>query len=1068
MNPLSSHIPFDGIRNLIKNPKDNHALIFVWNNPALINICIHLARNLKSIGIEPILINYHSANTEPIFKAGFHHEPLMWHMNESASDINRWINEQNVQQIKDWSYRDVNLHEITEFERAALRAGYDPTLKVRNETELIIKAAFCFEAFHQLLERYKPRACFIWNGLILPQLALKRLCSDRNIVCASLERGLLPEMLVVDPIGINYGSSLGGERWDKMDKSITTIDISLVEDYISRFRSEKKSIVNQQNIINAEKLLHDYDIPLGKKLILIVMQIDKDTNIHYYSPNYKTNKEVISDVVSATGELEDAFILVKTHPESPSTNAKEIQEILGESGRIISDCAIHPLIEISDIVVVRNSTVGLEALLYDKPVICLGQSAYSHKGFTYDVEDKTQLLITLRNILGASDPRTPNPERFKRFLYYLLNNYHYRLKNDDDANRYNRNFLRAVLQNKQENDSQQNKDDESYQTKVTPEQREALKAFREAHRIFEAYQFDQAVERMNYYRNNINYDDFEREDRRLNLIPSVSVIVVAYQTNQLLLDCIDSLLKQDDSDFEILLVDNGGNDEVHEILQNYKLLHIRCPINLVLAEGRNVGAFFARGRILAFLDDDALVNDGYIASIKKAFNNYDIAGFRGKVLPKTQNPNNLKALHYDYGDVPFPATVDTEGNSAFLRQTYIEMNGQDPLLFGFEGTDLSYRIAVKNNQVRTIYWHGTFIYHDYAFSNDKLNTKNTRHERAKSYLIWKHNGVKEWLKSLSKHRKSDASKLNAERLIPRMEIETTNRIKIHNSITADPIDNAVALADRGMLRAARAQLERLCQDPIYAEKACIALNLLPDIPTQTAKIQMSNQPHLKPDLNSEKLVSDEYRFIWAGVPKAATRSILTALYRKPDTGLGCRMVNDELWELLKSNGSYKDYYKFTFVRNPWARIVSCYKDKILAPKEKYINEVIDKIPDLTQGMTFEAFVQFLMDSPYGRDEGADRHWASQHRFVEDPKGTVLVDAIGKTENIQEDFDYISKHIGLPSLKLPWLNTHIGWNPGQEKLIEKDPFYYRDYYTPKTREIVRQRYYIDIGKFDYEF
>ncbi|NQU04687.1 MAG: glycosyltransferase, partial [Calditrichaeota bacterium] len=276
-------------------------------------------------------------------------------------------------------------------------------------------------------------------------LALKQLCIQKNIRFACLERGLLPEMLVVDPKGINYGGSLGGERWKQIDETVDQIDTNLVNEYIEQFRNNKVSIVNRDEIIDANEIRRRYQIPAGKRLILIPLQIDYDTNIEQYSPNYKTNEAVIADIVRAIRHRTDALVIVKTHPESKSSDLRQIQEIISGMGVIISDCAIHPLIEASHLVVVRNSTVGLEALLYNKPVVCLAKSAYSEKGFTYDIESSYQLESTLSAILRDDSPKMPQKVQFQCFLDYLLRSYHYHLKDDKQTAYSNRKLLRRVI-----------------------------------------------------------------------------------------------------------------------------------------------------------------------------------------------------------------------------------------------------------------------------------------------------------------------------------------------------------------------------------------------------------------------------------------------------------------------------------------------------------------------------------------------------------------------------------------------------------------------------------------------
>ncbi len=231
---------------------------------------------------------------------------------------------------------------------------------------------------------------------------------------------------------------------------------------------------------------------------------------------------------------------------------------------------------------------------------------------------------------------------------------------------------------------------------------------------------------------------------------------------------------------------------------------------------------------------------------------------------------------------------------------------------------------------------------------------------------------------------------------------------------------------------------------------------------------MTDIVHAIPDLKSEKLVSDKYRFIWVGVPKSATRSILTLLYREPPMDFGARQVNEELRFILQADPRVRDYFKFTFVRNPWSRVVSTYQNKIKTTREKVKLMFAERYPGLRDGMGFEEFVHFLVEHPQGSDSHADRHWASQHLFLIDEKGQVLVDYIGKVENLEDDFRKITRQLGLGSLELPVLNTRDGWTGDTASLKQRDPHDYRTWYNEETRELVRQRYAVDIDFFKYEF
>lgn len=246
--------------------------------------------------------------------------------------------------------------------------------------------------------------------------------------------------------------------------------------------------------------------------------------------------------------------------------------------------------------------------------------------------------------------------------------------------------------------------------------------------------------------------EFIKVDNRTNRIPDVSVIIVAYYTNSMLIQCIQSVLTNHDKNFEIIVVDNGGNQSIYSELRKLPVLHLIMPDNLILSEGRNIGARHANGRILALLDDDALVPDNYISSIRRAFANSNVLAIRGKVLPKTDSENNVYATHYDLGENPIPSLIDTEGNSAFLRTVYNDRKGMDPLLFGHEGIELGYRILLEHGGSPLWYWPETRIFHDFAPTQAKLKTKTERHETLIKYLYYKHPRIGVYLSLYNSYR----------------------------------------------------------------------------------------------------------------------------------------------------------------------------------------------------------------------------------------------------------------------------------------------------------------------------
>jgi len=274
-------------------------------------------------------------------------------------------------------------------------------------------------------------------------------------------------------------------------------------------------------------------------------------------------------------------------------------------------------------------------------------------------------------------------------------------------------------------------------TELLNKQNENIDHFLKAQELLYQLDFANAEIQMNLYRRNINYEVFESTDNRKTAAPELSVIVVAYSTNDLLIDCLNSLLENNNEPFEIIVVDNGKNESVEDKIKQMPVLYIKCPTNFILSEGRNIGVHFAKSPVISFLDDDAVVKSGYVKYILEAFESYNIFGLRGKVLGKTEKWKTNLPKTYDLGNVPVPSSIDAEGNSAFLREKYLEFDGMNPLLFGGEGLDLTLRVIQKYGPNYLIYWPAAVIFHDPS-DGAKDDIKNDRYVVMHKYLEWKY------------------------------------------------------------------------------------------------------------------------------------------------------------------------------------------------------------------------------------------------------------------------------------------------------------------------------------------
>ena len=102
--------------------------------------------------------------------------------------------------------------------------------------------------------------------------------------------------------------------------------------------------------------------------------------------------------------------------------------------------------------------------------------------------------------------------------------------------------------------------------------------------------------------------------------PLVSVIIPTYNRGWIIQEAIDSVLDQDFSDYELIVVDDGSGDNTLEILGAYgKAIAVLHQSNKGVSAARNRGIAEASGRLIAFLDSDDLWLPGKLATQVKFF-----------------------------------------------------------------------------------------------------------------------------------------------------------------------------------------------------------------------------------------------------------------------------------------------------------------------------------------------------------------------------------------------------------------------------------------------------------------
>jgi len=141
---------------------------------------------------------------------------------------------------------------------------------------------------------------------------------------------------------------------------------------------------------------------------------------------------------------------------------------------------------------------------------------------------------------------------------------------------------------------------------------------------------------------------------------------------------------------------------------------------------------------------------------------------------------------------------------------------------------------------------------------------------------------------------------------------------------------------------------------------------------------------------------------------------------------------------------YDALFKFAFVRNPWDLQVSSY------------HHLKRERPHLVGERDFESFLRWKLDPARPYQYHIDTSIALQSDYLIDLHGKVIVDFIGRYENLQEDFRHVCATIG------------IAQPPLAHKRQAKDRSSYQKYYTEETASLVAEYFRADVELFGYTF
>lgn len=225
--------------------------------------------------------------------------------------------------------------------------------------------------------------------------------------------------------------------------------------------------------------------------------------------------------------------------------------------------------------------------------------------------------------------------------------------------------------------------------------------------------------------------------------PTVSVVVCTYNGGATLRGCLEALEHQSLPPLEVIVVDDGSNDDSPEIAQAFPAVRYVRQEHAGLSVARNLGARMAKGEIIAYTDDDCMADEDWLKHLAPAFDDPLWVAAGGPNIPPAPRTATEAVVAVSPGGPSHVLLNDEEaehlpGCNLAIRKSALDRIGgfKAPYVAAGDDVDICWRLREAGGRLRFV--PGAMVWHHRRFSVRSYFRQQSGYGRAEALLMRDH------------------------------------------------------------------------------------------------------------------------------------------------------------------------------------------------------------------------------------------------------------------------------------------------------------------------------------------